>query len=233
MKISIGSKIVRGPWGGGNLFAINLSNYLTNKGHEVIYDLSQPDIDLILLTDPRSRSESSSTFNHLEIEEYRKMVNPNVVVIQRINECDERKDTNNINNFYLDSSHYVDHVVFVSKWLRNIYVDIGMDSNKTSVILAGANREIFNNDSLLIWNQNEPLKIVTHHWSDHKNKGFDVYKQLDKLTDSKTWKGKIEFTYIGNVNKDYELNNTNIVAPLAGIELANEIKNTTFMLQVQ
>ncbi len=224
MKISIGSKIVRGPWGGGNLFAINLSNYLTNKGHEVIYDLSQPDIDLILLTDPRSRSESSSTFNHLEIEEYRKMVNPNVVVIQRINECDERKDTNNINNFYLDSSHYVDHVVFVSKWLRNIYVDIGMDSNKTSVILAGANREIFNNDSLLIWNQNEPLKIVTHHWSDHKNKGFDVYKQLDKLTDSKTWKGKIEFTYIGNVNKDYELNNTNIVAPLAGIELANEIK---------
>ena len=23
MKVSIGSKIVRGPWGGGNLFAIN------------------------------------------------------------------------------------------------------------------------------------------------------------------------------------------------------------------
>ena len=35
-----------------------------------------------------------------------------------------------------------------------------MDSNKTSVILAGANREIFNNNSLLIWNQNEPLRIV-------------------------------------------------------------------------
>ena len=25
MKVSIGSKIVQGPWGGGNLFAINLS----------------------------------------------------------------------------------------------------------------------------------------------------------------------------------------------------------------
>ena len=48
------------------------------------------------------------------------MVNPNVVVIQRINECDERKDTNNINNFIFDSSHYVDHVVFVSKWLKYI-----------------------------------------------------------------------------------------------------------------
>ena len=40
MKISIGSKIVQGPWGGGNLFAINLSNYLKDTGHEVFYDLS-------------------------------------------------------------------------------------------------------------------------------------------------------------------------------------------------
>ena len=60
MKVSIGSKIVRGPWGGGNLFAINLSNYLLSQGHSVIYDLTDPDIDLILLTDPRSRGESSS-----------------------------------------------------------------------------------------------------------------------------------------------------------------------------
>ena len=28
MKISIGTKIKDGPWGGGNLFAINLKNYL-------------------------------------------------------------------------------------------------------------------------------------------------------------------------------------------------------------
>ena len=31
MKISIGTKIKDGPWGGGNLFAINLKEYLTNK----------------------------------------------------------------------------------------------------------------------------------------------------------------------------------------------------------
>ena len=51
MKVSIGSKIVEGPWGGGNLFVKNLSNYLLELGHKVIYDLSEPDIDLILLTD--------------------------------------------------------------------------------------------------------------------------------------------------------------------------------------
>ena len=67
MKISIGSKIIEGPWGGGNLFVKNLSEYLIKNNHEVIYDLSEPDIDLILLTDPRSRKESSSSFNHIEI----------------------------------------------------------------------------------------------------------------------------------------------------------------------
>ena len=55
MKVSIGSKIVNGPWGGGNLFVKNLSNFLINNGHDVIYDLGDKDIDLILLTDPRSR----------------------------------------------------------------------------------------------------------------------------------------------------------------------------------
>ncbi len=224
MKVSIGSKIVRGPWGGGNLFAINLSNYLISNGHDVRYDLTEPDIDLILLTDPRSRGESSSTFNHIDIEQYKKYVNQNVAVVQRINECDERKDTNNINKFYLDASETADHVVFVSSWLRNIYVNIGMEEKKTSVILAGANKEIFNTVNSNLWKGEYPVKIVTHHWSSHKNKGFDVYKKIDDLIKQAKWSGKIEFTYIGNMNSNYKFNNTSIVKPLAGIELANEIK---------
>ena len=224
MKVSIGSKIVRGPWGGGNLFAINLSNFLLKNGHEVRYDLTEPDIDLILLTDPRSRGESSSTFNHIDIAQYKKYVNPNVAVVQRINECDERKGTSNINKFYLDASKVSDHVVFVSTWLKNIYVDIGMNRNKTSVILAGANKEIFNSNNSKEWGKEYPIKIVTHHWSSHKNKGFDIYSEIDNLISNSEWSNKIEFTYIGNMNNEYELKNTKIVKPLAGLELAKEIK---------
>ena len=36
MKVSIGTKIKEGPWGGGNLFAINLKNYLESNGIEVV-----------------------------------------------------------------------------------------------------------------------------------------------------------------------------------------------------
>ena len=75
---------------GWRQFVCNQPFYLKSNGHSVT-DLSHPDIDLILLTDPRSRSESSSTFNHIEIEKYKKYVDPNVAVVQRINECDERK----------------------------------------------------------------------------------------------------------------------------------------------
>jgi len=224
MKVSIGSKIVQGPWGGGNLFAINLSEYLIEKGHEVIYDLSDPDIDLILLTDPRSRSESSSTYNHIEISKYIKYINPNTVVVQRINECDERKNTKNINEFYLEASNVADHVIFVSEWLRGIYVNYGMSTEKTSVIYAGANLKIFNSSYLNQFKSNEKVKIVTHHWSSHVNKGFKIYKQIDKLLENDDWKEKIDFTYIGNTSDEYPLNNSKLIEPLAGEELATEIK---------
>ena len=60
LKVSIGANIVEGPWGGGNLFFKNLSNYLISQGHKVVYNLDHPDIDIILLTDPRKSSESSA-----------------------------------------------------------------------------------------------------------------------------------------------------------------------------
>ena len=222
MKVSIGSKIVDGPWGGGNLFAKNLSKYLIENGHEVIYDLSSKDIDIILLTDPRNRRSSSSTFNHKDIQRYLKYVNSNAVVIQRVNECDERKNTSNINKFYMQASEVANHIVFVSDWLKNIYTELGIPEYKCSVIKAGANPEVFypiNNIRKI-----DKFKLVTHHWSAHWNKGFDTYLQIDKMLESNYWSNKIEFTYIGNLNENVSLNNTNIVSPLSGKELADEIR---------
>ena len=66
MKISIGTNIKEGPWGGGNLFAINLTKYLEKNGHIVVNNLEDNDIDLILITEPRKTSESSA-FTHVEV----------------------------------------------------------------------------------------------------------------------------------------------------------------------
>ncbi len=44
------------------------------------------------------------------------------------------------------------------------------------------------------------------------------------MTNNEKWKNKILFTYIGNFNNDYEFHNTNIVKPLAGKSLSDELK---------
>ena len=95
MKISVGSKIVDGPFGGGNEFLKNLMNFLDKKGHTVINHLNDADIDIILLTNPLITSETSS-FNSYDIEFYLKFYNSQAIVFQRFNECDERKGTQNI-----------------------------------------------------------------------------------------------------------------------------------------
>ena len=54
MKISIGMNLQSGPWGGGNQFGQALVEYLRQQGAEVYFDLANPNLDLILLTEPRS-----------------------------------------------------------------------------------------------------------------------------------------------------------------------------------
>ena len=68
------------------------------------------------------------------------------------------------------------------------------------------------------------LKAFTHHWSSHRNKGFEIYKLIDDLINSEKWSNKLEFTYVGNVSEEFEFFNSEIKKPLAGIELAKEIK---------
>ena len=70
----------------------------------------------MLLTNPLIDSEHS-TFNHLDIIYYQKFVNPNSISIQRINECDERKNTKNVNKQIIKSNSEMDYTIFVSSWL--------------------------------------------------------------------------------------------------------------------
>tara|TARA_B110000008_G_scaffold241013_1_gene248652 strand:- start:46 stop:1119 length:1074 start_codon:yes stop_codon:yes gene_type:complete len=223
MKISIGTNIKEGPWGGGNLFAINLKNYLEKNGHTVIQNLKDDDIDLILITEPRKTSESSS-FTHVEVLNYLSYIKNNTLVVHRFNECDERKNTNYVNKYLLNANKISDHTVFVSKWLQKLYIEQGFDRINSDVIYAGANSAVFNRDKYEYWNTKNPLKIVTHHWGANWNKGFEYYLLIDKLIDNQKWKNKIEFTYIGNIPKNISFKNTKIIKPLSGSELAYEIK---------
>ena len=223
MKISIGTKIKDGPWGGGNLFAINLKEYLTNEGHKVVHNLDDDDIDIILITEPRRTSESSA-FTHIDVQNYIKYVNSSVLVVHRINECDERKNTNYVNKYMIQANNVADYTIFVSSWLKDIYIQQGINQKNNYVIFAGANPDIFNSSGYKIWDRNSKMKIVTHHWGANWNKGFDIYQELDNLLDDKKYDELFSFTYIGNIPKNFKFKNAKLVSPLSGIDLSNEIK---------
>jgi hypothetical protein len=223
MKVSIGTNIKEGPWGGGNLFAINLKSYLELNGVKVIHHLNDEDIDLILITEPRKTSESSA-FTHLDVQKYLYFVNNQTQVAHRLNECDERKGTKYVNRYLIEANKIASQSIYVSKWLMDLYVTQGITSKNNKVIYAGADEKIFNSENFTPWNKKEKLKIVTHHWGANWNKGFDTYLLLDSMISSEEWKNKIEFTYIGNIPKNVNFKNTHHIQPLSGKNLANEIK---------
>ena len=229
LKISINVEYKEGPWGGGNLFISNLKKYLESSGHEVIFNLFDSDIDIILIIDPRMLSEAVM-YSIKDIEFYKRNINNSCKIVHRINECDERKNTTGINQYYLNANNKVsDYTVFVSEWLRGIFIKSGFSSKNSKVIMSGANKKIFNNKDRAIWTQNEPLRIVTHHWGNNSNKGFDIYSFLDKSIKEK-YNNKIKFTYIGNLKQDLVLDSTTVLKPESGKKLANLLKENHIYL---
>ena len=223
MKVSIGSKFVEGPYGGGNLFVKNLSKYLIKKGVNVVYDLSDIDIDIILIINPLKSSEMS-TFNHLDAYYYKQFVNKESIILQRINECDERKNTTNVNSQIMNANQYADYTVYVSKWIRDLFIQKGLHYKNSKVIMSGSDIQYFNQQDRITWDGSSKFKLVTHHWSPNWMKGFDSYKIIDDLLDNPKWKERLTFSYIGNIPKNFKFKNTEVLEPLSESFLASKLK---------
>ncbi|MBC6440759.1 MAG: GDP-mannose 4,6-dehydratase [Rhodospirillales bacterium] len=82
MKVAIGYHVQDGAWGGGNRFAKSLAAGLEARGDRVVYDLRDDDIDVLVLTDPRSRSPNISFAAAACLRYLRRR--PEAVVIHRI-----------------------------------------------------------------------------------------------------------------------------------------------------
>jgi hypothetical protein len=220
LKVSINYKLIDGPWGGGNKFVSNLTDFLIKHGHAVS-NILEKDTDIILIIDPR-KNIRNITFSSGAIIRHLLFVNPKAIVVHRINECDERKGTKFVNLILRISNYVSDHTVFISFWLKNLHTWFLGDN--FNIILNGANKRHFNDTNKLNWSKNTPLRIVTHHWSSNFKKGFDVYMFIDDLINKEKWRNRIEFTYIGNIPQNVKFKNTKIIPPLDTKELAKELK---------
>lgn len=223
MNISLGMTIRTGPWGGGNQFGRTLVEYLERQGARVSFDLCQPDLDIILLIDPRPTSQTA-TYSDIQIREYLTHVNPSAIVIHRVNECDERKGTTGVNDTLMAANRIADHTVFVSTWLSELFAP-RMAGRPSSVILSGADHSVFHANGDESWDHSGPLRLVTHHWGGSWLKGFDIYQKLDEMIGSPEYNSRFAFTYIGNVPEGFEFKHARYLPPMHGEVLAAELRS--------
>lgn len=203
-------KPVQGPWGGGNLFVKAICEYGPKYGYRVIHHI-EDGIDAILMMDPRYDELGISV---AEIAQY-KAKNPQVRVVHRINECDARKGTRDMDPLLRICSTVTHASVFVSNWMRDYFKE-GWRTKEQYVVYNGVDKDHFKENKIGL--QNGKINLVAHHWSSHKLKGFDIYDQLDEwVKDNEGY----TFTYIGRERGTFK--NTKVIAPLFGKELGEEL----------
>ena len=224
MKISIGMNLQPGAWGGGNQFGHALTHNLRYKGVEVSFNLKSPGLDIILMAEPDARLRISA-YSHRDILKYLLLRNHHCIVVHRINNTSEaRNDEAKVYaRFRINANKVADHTVFISKWVHARYVEAGFSSPYYSII--------FNGGDTGLWQRKQQsectakLRLVTHHWSSHPNKGFDVYKKLDKMQESSHWSQLVSFTYIGRLPDGFHFEASRYLEPLSGRALVEELQN--------
>lgn len=211
-----------GPWGGGNLFVKAIISESEKYGYEVVSKL-EPGIDAILMIDPRY-DELGISIN--EIASY-KFKNPNVRVVHRVNECDARKGTNNMDVLLSNSSKIADATVFVSNWMKE-YFQNSWETEEQHVVYNGVNKDHFRENDISIHNphiRKYCIRIVAHHCSNNEMKGFDIYEKLDewigKNGKNEEFEYNYEFVYIGRDRGTFK--NTRVVSPLFGKALGEKL----------
>lgn len=177
-RIAINLRPKKGPFGGGNQWAAQVSGYLKRCGYEVVYRLDEG-VDCVLGT--HAGLSGGLNFSYDEVLAAKKK-NPKLKCIQRINDNDIRKGTGEMDKMLAAANRAADHTVFVSGWLRDHHAERWFDVSKPhSVILNGADPAVFHPFGNKPWESGRPLRIITHHWSDNVAKGFDFYAELDEL----------------------------------------------------
>ena len=224
MRIAVGTIPRNDSFGGGNQFARTLGRALREKNHHVFNDLSDPNLDIIVITEPRLWLQASA-FGPLEVTRYLKKINPEAIVIHRINECDERKGTKTVNKQLVLANTIADHTVYISAYLSDVFRGYSL-TRKNSVIRNGADKDIFQFKRKTSPSNGQKMRIVTHHWSPNWNKGWDIYKLIDDSINPDLY----EFHYIGNKPSNIQTKNIIFHDPCANEELSRLLSDNHIYL---
>ena len=216
--IFINYEPINDAYGGGNQFSCNLINYLkTFNNVKIVFNLIE-NIDVYFIIDIRKGKFKKYTFD--EILNNRNKNNKGKI-IYRINDCDITRETKSLEEMISKYIKDIDIFVFNSDFIKKYYFDKYKEfMNKDyEIIYNTVNENYF--FPKIISNNNIKIKIVTHHWSDNINKGYDYYYQLFEYCKTRE---DIEFVFIGRVfNNKYT--GVSVKGPYKDMELGEQLRD--------
>jgi len=219
--VAINMRPTSGPWGGSSTFVSQLRAFLEARGWRVIYRLT-PEVDAIVIIDPRDDLQLKA-FGMREIIAHKQRY-PQVRVVHRVNECDQRKGSNFMDALLAEANAHADFTIFIAEWLREYHAARWFDTARPhDVIYNGADAGIFHPIGQRPWKPGEPLRVVTHHWSDNPLKGFDIYEEVDRLITVGKLAG-FELHVIGRWPASIAWKSARTFPPSAGHALAAQLR---------
>ena len=212
MKIHISDRFKEKAWGGGHQFMKAFRNYLISQD---LFEADPSNASVILFNSYPFRKEEM--FKRLL-----KLKQDNKIIIHRV-DGPVSSVRGNIKWRSIDEIIYrfnklaADGTIFQSKWSMKKNRQHGMKSNKYEVIiLNGTDPSVF--DRKEEFPIGKKVKIVCSSWSSNWNKGFRIYKYLDKNLDYSNY----EMYFIGN--SPIRFKNITHVKPVASKELSTKLK---------
>lgn len=220
-KIFINFKPENVSYGGGNTWCLAfISEIINNNDAEITYEF-ESDINIFLVIDP-FKDKKYKKYSLSEIVSYRNNNNKNGKIVIRVNDCDitrpncVRSREKEIKKYQPD----IDFYIFNSEFIKVYYQkNININNKNHKIIYNGCDQTIFKPKKKKT--KNNVFRIVTHHWSDNLNKGYDIYLKLWKFCLNKS---NIDFVFIGK-NVPEMFKEVKIVGPLHGLELSEELNN--------
>lgn len=213
MKLYVNRSPYHGPYGGGAKFVNAL--YERFEKHIVA---SVDEADTILVAGLGAEGNHPSAYC---IVEYLKQPSQRVKkkrIISRINDCDARKNTSNVDAMAMHVANNSNVVVFVSRWMQEYYEKKGLLHPQPAVIINGCDSECFNDFHNKLSYKVDKTHIVAHSWSDNPLKGQATFEWLDNFVRENE---DYEFTFVGRTHA--KLENSKHVKPLCGKELGEEL----------
>jgi len=217
MRIYLNREPVEGPWGGGNHLVRALASELAARGHDVTYSLAGPDVAALVCFDPRpnARGEDALTFASA------RRARPDLRLVCRVGDTGSHGKPE-IARLWSALLPLADCVVFPSRWAQEriaalteeAAADAWLRVEPRCSVVPNAPCSVFYEQRRPAGPPREPLRVVTHHWSDNPRKGYELYAALDALD-------ICELTFIGRAPPGFELRNAR--GPLPADALAREL----------